>query len=145
MPTLKVGMEIDGWCTKCKLMLAHTVEAMVGGKVTRVHCKTCRSQHAFRSRPPGKAAVGGAKRTSAATRGSRARKPAAAPTFEDYPVLMRGRDASKARPYRVSEHFAPKDLIAHPTFGLGLVLSAKDGSKIDVLFPDGPKTLVQGR
>ena len=147
MPTLKVGMDVDGWCTKCKLTLAHTIEAMVGGRITRVHCKTCRSQHAYRAHGPGQVAAGGAKRSSTAgrpRRSTRASKPTAPPA-DDYPALIHGRDASKARPYRVSERFTPKDLIAHPTFGLGVVLSAKDGSKIEVLFPDGPKTLAQGR
>ena len=147
MPTLKVGMDVDGWCTKCKLTLAHTIEAMVGGKITRVHCNTCRSQHGYRARPPGKATAGSPARGSATGRGkrpTRASKPTA-PQAGDYPALIHGRDASKARPYRLSERFTAKDLIAHPTFGLGVVLSAKDSSKIEVLFPDGPKTLAQGR
>jgi len=146
MPTLKVGMDVDGWCTKCKLTLAHTIEAMVGGKVTRVHCNTCRAQHAYRAHPPGKAAAAGAARSTAGRtkRTTRSSKPAA-PQAQDYPALIQGRDASKARPYHVSERFAVKDLIAHPTFGIGVVLSARDSSKIEVLFPDGPKTLAQGR
>lgn len=147
MPTLKVGMDVDGWCTKCKLTLAHTIEAMVGGKITRVHCNTCRTQHAYRAHAPGKAAAGSPARSSSPARGkrtTRAGKPAA-PQAADYPALIHGRDASKARPYRLSEHFTVKDLIAHPTFGLGVVLSARDSSKIEVLFADGPKTLAQGR
>ena len=120
---------------------------MVGSKVTRVHCNTCRSQHAHRTRPPGNAATGTAARsgtTGRAKRPARTSKPAT-PRAEDYPSLLRGRDASQARPYRLSEHFTVKELINHPTFGLGVVLSAKDGSKIEVLFPDGPKVLAQGR
>src|SRR5207253_4172029 len=35
----KVGKEIDGWCTRCKLVLTHTIEAVANGKITRVHCK----------------------------------------------------------------------------------------------------------
>lgn len=146
MPTLKVGMDVDGWCTKCKRMLAHTVEAMVGGKVTRVHCNTCRSPHAYRRNPPGqRAAAGTGRRTSTgrATRSGGAVK--AAPQASDYPALVQSRDASAARPYKLSDRFAAKELIKHPTFGLGLVLSSKDGSKMEVLFPDGTKTLAQGR
>ena len=147
MPTLKVGMEVDGWCTKCKLTLAHTIEAMVGGKVTRVHCNTCRTQHAYRSHPPSRATTTGAPRRTPAGRTKRPTRPAkpTTPQAGDYPALIHGRDASKARPYRLNEHFAAKDLIAHPTFGLGVVLLAKDSSKIEVLFADGPKTLAQGR
>ena len=146
MPTVKVGMDVDGWCTKCKMTLAHTIEAMVGSKITRVHCNTCKSPHAYRRSAPGQAAASGPRGTTTgrSKRTTRPSKPTA-PQAEDYPALIQGRDATKARPYRLSEHFAAKDLIAHPTFGLGVVLLARDGSKIEVLFPDGPKTLAQGR
>ena len=51
-PKTKTGSTVDSWCTKCKLVLAHTVEAMVEGKITRVHCNTCRGQHAYRPDAP---------------------------------------------------------------------------------------------
>ena len=145
MPTLKVGMDVDGWCTKCKLMLAHTVEAMVGGKVTRVHCNTCHTQHAYRRTAPGQRAAAGTTRRTTTGRSTRSGTVKAPPQASDYPALLHGRDSSAARPYKLSDRFAAKELINHPTFGLGLVLSAKDGSKMEVLFPDGTKTLAQGR
>ena len=30
MGTLKPGGNVDSWCGKCSMMLAHTIEAMVG-------------------------------------------------------------------------------------------------------------------
>src|SRR5262245_58672499 len=42
----KVGDYVDGWCTRCKLVLRHTIEAIAGGKISRVHCNTCQGQHA---------------------------------------------------------------------------------------------------
>ena len=38
---VRVGSNVDSWCGKCKLMLAHTVEAMVGAQPKRVNCNTC--------------------------------------------------------------------------------------------------------
>jgi hypothetical protein len=119
-------------------MLAHTVEAMVGTKVTRVHCNTCGSQHAFRPTPPGKSAAG---TKSAATK---AREPKASPE-KQYEALLRGKDPSKARTYAPSERFAAAELIKHPTFGLGFVLLVKESNKIEVAFADGPKVLAHGR
>src|SRR5438067_5874562 len=49
----KPGGTIDSWCGKCKLVLAHTIEAMVGDKPVRVHCNTCKTQHTYRANPPG--------------------------------------------------------------------------------------------
>ena len=72
-----VGKDVDSWCTRCKLILAHTVEAMVGPKVTRVHCNTCGSQHAFRPTAPGKTAAG------TKTAASKAREAKASPSRAD--------------------------------------------------------------
>jgi len=137
--TKKVGQDVDSWCTRCKLILAHTVEAMIGSKITRVHCNTCRSQHAYRPYPPGEQPS-----TSRAARAA-APRPARFPAVaraDEYATLVTGRDAQSARAYSPQERFAPKELIAHPSFGLGVVTLLKDRTKIDVLFRDGLKTLV---
>jgi hypothetical protein len=133
-----VGKDVDSWCTRCKLILAHTVEAMVGTKITRVHCNTCGSQHAFRPAPP-KTGTGGAK-----TAASKAREAKASPE-KQFEALLRGKDPSKARVYAPSERFAATELIRHPTFGLGFVLTVKESNKIEVAFADGPKVLAHGR
>ena len=41
---LKPGDDVDSWCGVCKLMLAHTIEAMVGDTPARVHCNTLQSE-----------------------------------------------------------------------------------------------------
>ena len=68
MATHKVGGEVDAFCTRCKMDLAHTILAMVGTKPVRVRCNTCGGDHAFRG-PPGaserKASTTAAKRTAA--------------------------------------------------------------------------------
>jgi len=139
-----VGQNIDGWCTRCKMVLAHTIESMIGSKITRVHCNTCGAQHVHRAQPPGeRATASGGTRTRARAGTSKARTPA--PRSTDYATLVGGRDAATARPYRPSERFAATDLIAHPTFGLGVVTATKDSTKIEVVFADGPKILVHCR
>jgi hypothetical protein len=88
---IKTGSEVDSWCTKCKLILAHTVEAMADGKITRVHCKTCRGQHAYRATAPGSGSGSSpARRTKSA-----AAKPEK-PTRSEYETLLRGRTAAVA-------------------------------------------------
>lgn len=140
----KAGSIVDGWCTKCKLVLAHTVEAMVDGKITRVHCNTCKGQHAHRAAAP---ATRGATKTSPAKgTKSAARKAADKPAKRsEYETLLRGRTGATARTYATSERFAAGELIKHPSFGLGVVTGERDSVKIDVQFADGPKVLMHGR
>lgn len=137
-----VGKNIDGWCTRCKLVLTHTIETMAAGKITRVHCNTCGGQHAHRAGPP---------RTRTATDGAPAGRGNARAIKEqakresEYDTLLRRRPNAASRPYSTSTRFAVGELIAHATFGLGVVTGERDTTKIDILFPDGPKVLMQGR
>lgn len=130
-----IGKNVDSWCTKCKMMLAHTIEAAKGDKITKVHCNTCGAQHAYRPNAPGK------KTTTGKTSRAQAAKDAAS---ADLATMLRGKDPAKARPYVLSGRFQAAELIRHPSFGLGFVTAVKDQTKIEVAFADGVKTLVQG-
>lgn len=140
----RVGGDVDAYCTKCRMLLGHTVLAMVGDKIARVRCNTCMGEHAFRPNPPGtkapkaearpRAAGGG----SAAPRARATREKAEVRPFEE---IFADRDTSEARPYVPKERFEDGDMISHPTFGLGLVRTARQ-DKIDVVFKVGEKVLV---
>lgn len=119
------------------MLLGHTIVAMVGEKIARVRCNTCQGQHAYRALPPGTRAAVGA-RGPAAPRAPREKAEVRA--FE---TLFADRDPADARAYAPRERFAEGDVLAHPTFGLGLVKNARQ-DKIDVIFKMGEKTLVHG-
>lgn len=137
-----VGQNVDGWCTKCKLVLAHTIEALVGDRITRVHCNTCGAQHAWRARQPGTTTR--ASRSGASTNAARRPTARAADPAVTYDALVGSRNREGARAYSVRDSFRPNELVAHSTFGVGVV-TAERGDKIDVLFREGPRTLVQRR
>ncbi len=145
--TPKVGKNIDSWCTRCKLVLTHTVGAIAGGKVTRVHCNTCRGQHAYRPEAPGaRTAIGSARARQTSGRTNTARAATAQKTRpSQYETLLRGRTAAAARPYSTSARFKVSELISHTTFGLGAVTAERDNIKIEVLFADGARVLLHGR
>ena len=143
-PKTKAGSTVDSWCTKCKLVLAHTVEAMVESKITRVHCNTCRGQHTYRAAAPAPRGAAGASPAKGAK--TAARKAAdKVPKRSEYETLLRGRTGATARTYAMTERFAPGELIKHATFGLGVVTGERDSIKIDVHFADGPKVMMHGR
>ena len=135
-----VGKDVDSWCTRCKLMLRHTIEAVSGDKITRVHCNTCKSQHALRSKPPGKVAPRKTRGTAGGPRGSK--DGGMAP--DSFEALMRGKDPSSARRYVLADRFKQGELINHSQFGLGVVRSMKGLDKIEVVFADAQRILVHG-
>ena len=142
MAELKVGGEVDAFCTRCKMLLAHTVLAIWAGQIKRVRCNTCMGEHAFRKAEPGGSGSGstGSKpsRPHAATA---AKARAVVEETSSYEELIAGKDRSTARPFNIKQRFAIGDLVKHPTFGLGVVAATRGLDKIDVAFPGTVKTL----
>ncbi len=140
----RVGGDVDAFCTKCRMILGHTVLAMVGDKIARVRCNTCQGEHAYKGGPPGATGKTGAARASGGGRSApipkTAREKAVERPFEE---LFAGKDASAQKPYAPKTRFAEGDVLSHPTFGLGLVQASRH-DKIDVAFKSGVKTLVHG-
>jgi hypothetical protein len=135
MVTHKTGGEVDAFCTKCQLTLAHTILAMVGTKIARVRCNTCNKDHAMRAAP-------GA--SKARTAKPKARSTKAERVVISFEERLGGRDPSGARAYSPRERYVADDVINHPTFGLGIVTVVRP-DKIDIDFKTSQKTLVHGR
>jgi hypothetical protein len=56
-----------------------------------------------------------------------------------------GRPEGELIAYAANNSYQADDLVNHPTLGAGIVVRLVEGSKIEVLFRDGPRTLVHGR
>ncbi len=133
----KVGGDTLSYCGKCKRELSHVIVSMVGNKIARVECKTCRAQHNHKS--------------SAPVSGARSRAPGSAATKK---VTLRVREvweqkvqASRAKVplnYSVKEIFKVGDVIQHTQFGMGFVEEVKKDGKITVLFSETEKILIHG-
>lgn len=149
---LKVGGDVDSWCTKCRLMLTHRIVAMVGPKPARVECETCHSQHNYRERAPGDAPAKGARdgrvvgssgarapRVSSVTRLEQERRD----REQSWERAVTGKLVGDFVKYNVKATFRVGDLVKHTKFGDGVVTRVIDAHKVEVLFRDEPRTLAQ--
>lgn len=134
---LKVGGELDAWCTTCRLMKWHTIVALVDGKPAKVECQGCGKQHQYRAQPPGAAGDKGPR----APRARAAKSATPAPPPVDFETLLGGR-AGEARPYSPNETYAVNDVVRHPTFDLGVVTATPAPQKIELTFRDGSKKIL---
>jgi ribosomal protein S27AE len=137
MATPGTGEDIEDVCSKCGDVW-HVVMAKVGDRIARVVCKRCGSQHAYRSgassapETSGPAASKKGPSMRRKTTKSAVPEPIAAPAF----------DPSKApRPYSPRDSYATAERIVHPTFGTGVVAATPGPGKVDVVFPNGVRTL----
>lgn len=147
---IKVGSEIDAWCTSCRLTLNHRVVAMVAGLPKRVLCLTCNKQHNFR-RPKGEGAsepsVASSKTGSSASKAKKgaAIAPKSPSPAREWQTNVADRDSADFVPYSIHTTFEAGQLVSHPKFGSGYVKETLASQKLCILFKDGPRTLVHGR
>ncbi len=124
-PMVKVGGEVDSFCTKCEMVLAHTVHAVVDGRPVKVECNTCHGVHRFRGDLPGSAAPARAPRSSTP-------RPIRERTTMPFDEVLRGKNLAMARRYSPRTTYQVDDVIEHPTFGLGWVSGVRDATKVEV-------------
>ena len=129
------GGTIDSWCGKCKMILAHTIEAMVGEKPARVSCNTCKAQHTYKPNPP----------SASPRKTGDGASPTARPRATRYQALLKAKDTTSAKTYSSQDTYAPGDVMQHPSFGFGVATAVKDPTKVEVLFESGSKVLIHGR
>jgi hypothetical protein len=138
-----VGENIDAYCLKCKLVLAHLILFKVDGVVNRVKCKTCGAEHKYRGTMPGvkkKAAV-------RAPVTVRAKKTVTAKvTVNDAPLQwdLKSRNMPPGTPirsYSIKETFKVNHVINHPVFGVGFVEKVVSDKGISVLFHDSVRLM----
>ncbi len=133
MTKTAVGSDVEAYCTKCKMVLAHTVIAMQGLKPRRVKCNTCSGEHNFRATKP---LAKTAKKTVKAKSGTPKR------TRQSWEEVMQEASSKPHKTYSMSGSFGEGDWIEHKSFGLGCVQSFTPPNKITVRFADSTRMLV---
>lgn len=124
---LKLGAEIESWCTKCRDMKAHKVALLPkDGKAARVLCDVCNGEHYYRPNPP-------QTRKSSTSR---------APARRKQGLSLTDDQKAAARGYEIGGVYQLGDVISHPKFGFGEVTEVKTTRRMIVLFDTSEKLLV---
>ena len=134
MIDIVIGTDVDAYCTKCKMVLAHVVMAMAGAKPRRVKCNTCGGEHNYRAEKP--------VAKTAAKSEKPAKKPSTRKTRQSWEEIMNEAASKPHKKYAMSGSFVEGDWIEHVKFGLGCVQTFVAPNKITVRFADSTKLLV---
>lgn len=138
----KVGGDVDAYCSRCEMDLAHTVVAMVGDKPVQTKCNTCGAFHRYRV-PMSERKASGGRRT--AKKPSGASVPRTTSWERDWEQQVAQAGDAPIKKYRMTEAFSKADLMQHSKYGLGIVQQDLGGEKVSVLFRSGLRTLVVNR
>lgn len=129
-----VGSELDSYCGRCKLVLNHTVVAMVEAQPRRVRCLTCQSEHNHRI-------TTSKTKTTRSSGSKRTRTPAP----NQWQIVMAEWDGDAAKSYSIYETFQVDDWVSHVKFGNGKVIDVPSPDRMITLFEVGEKMLMQGK
>jgi hypothetical protein len=146
-----VGKNIDAFCSKCQLTLAHVVLYEMNGVVLGVKCKTCRAEHRYRGPkpPPPKRDVpaerwrNGRPVTASIRPAPKPVRPVDARQWEKRQAAA-GQDGA-VWAYKLTERYEKGDVIEHPQFGRGFVEAITSGQSMEVLFREGHKQMAMNR
>jgi len=136
MKKIAAGSDVEAYCTKCKMVLAHTVITMQGLKPRRVKCNTCAGEHNYRAEKP--------QSKTAAKKATKAKAPTKR-TRQTWSEVMQEASSKPHKAYSMAGSFSEGDWIEHNTFGLGCVQSFTPPSKITVRFADSTRMLICNR
>jgi len=138
MKKLAAGSDVEAYCTKCKLVLAHTVISMQGAKPRRVKCNTCSGEHNYRAEKP-------QSKTASKKTGTTPKAKAPKRTRQSWTDVMQEASAKPHKTYSMSGSFGEGDWIEHNVFGLGCVQTFTPPNKITVRFADSTRLLICNR
>lgn len=124
--TSRIGQEVETYCGRCRMDRTHRVVAQdPDGSISKVICAMCNSYRKY-------------KEPSAA-------KPRATTRRASTRSVVVEELGPPSRTYNTRENYEVGEVISHPTFGVGKVVSLRDAKKIEVKFSDGVKLLLQNQ
>ncbi len=142
MALLRAGIEIDAYCTRCRMDLTHRIIAVVNNKPVKVECRTCYGTHNYRAPKSSPVPV---EKTSG---GVSAPRPKAAPRRSAAPeehISVAPPPGARIHGYRMTEKFSKDQWVSHKVFGTGVVTQVLGDDKIEVHFDGNSKVLVHNR
>jgi hypothetical protein len=141
MKKLSAGDNIEAHCTRCRSVLNHTIVAMVGERVVRVECNTCRGMHNYSGAKTAAAAKPQASSRKSATVSSKAKKEPGRAEREEWESLRAAMEGKPVKAYDMNGKYRANDLVEHNVFGLGVVQLVTGPNKMNVVFQSGKKLL----
>jgi hypothetical protein len=125
-----VGGEVQAYCPspRCTTDRVHTIISMFEDEIRRVQCVSCGEVHAFR-----------------VPRGGPAPAAVAKPSWDEAIAGFSAEDRSNAPPYSIRTTYDVNHLVAHPVFGVGVVVEILPDNKVEVVFQDRALVLVHAR
>lgn len=133
----QTGKQVLSFCGSCRMDLSHTIVAMLGDRIIKVECRTCKKIHAYKS------AKGINEPVPKSTKIPGKNEPTKIPIEVEWERLIKT-SAKPPKTYTIRTAFIEGDKLVHVNFGMGIVKKVIPPNKIEVVFKDDIRLLVTG-
>ncbi len=138
-PALRVGGEVEAWCSTCGGLTDHHIVAIVDGQPKQVICQGCNARHGYRTTPARKS---GDAPLQVPTAHKPTREEVEARKKEEarFALMKELAEATEVRNLAPKERYKAGEIIQHPEHGRGKIETVLRGSLL-VRFRDGLKSV----
>ena len=143
-----MGDETDSICPRCDDETIHRVVAMKEKKIHLVLCRRCNSQHRYRpslTTITRKVPLPSEHQAKVLKKVESARTSRPQVSSKEWQALKEVAGEMEPLPYDPTASYSEKQIVSHPTFGLGFVRKVIDKLKMEVVFEYEVKVLAMNR
>lgn len=140
------GSVVDGFCPKCEAITEHTIIKATKRSIREVKCEACTFVHKYQK--TGKTTAKGKAKAKAKTKKRKSRKKTQevdlkAQVLAEWEASCLEHAAVEPRDYDMKVEWEPGQVVLHSKFGKGVILKKLSDKKVEVIFKDSRKRLVQ--
>jgi hypothetical protein len=143
------GSVVDGFCPKCEAVTEHTIIKATKRSLREVKCEVCSFVHKYQKTAKAKTKAKKAKtkakkaKTKRKTRKKAQEVDRKAQAMAEWEAACLENAGVEPLDYSMKTAWEPGAVLLHSSFGKGVVLKTLSERKIEVIFQDGRKRLVQ--
>lgn len=129
------GSVVDGYCPKCEIKTEHTIVRATKKSIREVRCESCHHQHKYRKTVP--------KAKAKKSRKKAQEMENLAQIKAEWEAACLEHGDEDPREYDMATEWPQGAVILHPVFGKGVVMRVLSEKKVEVIFQNARKRLVQ--
>ncbi len=137
------GSVVDGFCPKCESITEHTIVKATKKSIRDVRCEACSFVHKYQKTAKTKAKAKAKTKKKRKTRKKAQEIDEKAQALAEWEAACLANAAVEPQDYSMKKEWEPGKVVLHKRFGKGVVTKKLSERKIEVIFQDSRRRLVQ--
>ena len=137
------GSVVDGFCPKCESITEHTIVKATKKSIREVRCEACTFVHKYQKTAKKKTKAKAKTKKKRKSRKKAQEVDEKAQALAEWEAACLEHAAVEPQDYNMKIEWEPGKVLLHASFGKGVVTKRLSEKKIEVIFQDSRRRLVQ--